>query len=285
MKGSTHSGTFHADDVFSTAFLSLIFEDFEWERNTNMHPNADIIYDKGYGKFDHHQPDNEVRENGIPYASFGKLWREFSNRLTVFNKPTTEWERNYVERTLVQTIDSVDNSGEFDSISTFISFMNPVDIDGIYENADKQFEKCVNFAKTIIVRYLEHAADVYQKVKILENEIENTHNGVLVLSKHIALHEPTSFALLDKYNVNFIVYPSMRGGYNMQQIPISLKDNTGKIRFPAEWCLGHYNYPITFCHTGNWLLAFDAKNFEEAKSISENLAQICYQNAQKEKTY
>lgn len=40
-----------------------------------------IIYDIGYGKFDHHQEDAKVRENGIKYASFGLLFDYYAKDL------------------------------------------------------------------------------------------------------------------------------------------------------------------------------------------------------------
>ena len=73
----THCGTMHADEVFATAFLSFLFdvrlarvkEITDDDRKRDV-----IIYDIGYGKFDHHQEDGRVRENGIKYAAFGLLF-------------------------------------------------------------------------------------------------------------------------------------------------------------------------------------------------------------------
>ena len=77
----THNGTMHADEVFATAFLDLYQKDIKVIRvseieKDKLRPDA-IVYDIGRGKFDHHGPDAEVRENGIKYSSFGLLFREF----------------------------------------------------------------------------------------------------------------------------------------------------------------------------------------------------------------
>ena len=37
-------------------------------------PQDALIYDIGRGKYDHHQEDAELRENGIKYSSFGLLY-------------------------------------------------------------------------------------------------------------------------------------------------------------------------------------------------------------------
>ena len=76
----THSGTMHADEVFATAFLDLYFEDVPLIRRNEVPNNIKddvIIYDIGKGKFDHHQMDARIRENGIKYSSFGLLFEEY----------------------------------------------------------------------------------------------------------------------------------------------------------------------------------------------------------------
>ena len=72
----THGGVFHSDDVFSAALLKIINPDIKIIRGFKVPDNfAGLVFDIGGGAYDHHQMDNEIRENGIPYASFGKLWR------------------------------------------------------------------------------------------------------------------------------------------------------------------------------------------------------------------
>ena len=64
----THSGVFHADDVFATAFLDLYFSNISVIRLDSVPLDIDndvIIYDIGKGKFDHHRKDAIVRENGM----------------------------------------------------------------------------------------------------------------------------------------------------------------------------------------------------------------------------
>lgn len=38
-----------------------------------------IVFDIGRGRYDHHQRDSRVRENGVPYAAFGLLWEELGS--------------------------------------------------------------------------------------------------------------------------------------------------------------------------------------------------------------
>jgi uncharacterized UPF0160 family protein len=67
----------------------------------------DIIFDIGGGKFDHHQIGAEVRDNGIPYAVFGLLWREYSPKLGLH-----PWIAEIMDKEFVSLIDETDNSGQ-----------------------------------------------------------------------------------------------------------------------------------------------------------------------------
>ena len=70
--GFTHAGKFHADDVFATALLQILRPDIKITRGFVVPDDFDgIVYDVGYGMFDHHQEPREYRANGVPYAAFG----------------------------------------------------------------------------------------------------------------------------------------------------------------------------------------------------------------------
>ncbi|MCE9517420.1 MYG1 family protein [Candidatus Nomurabacteria bacterium] len=83
----THNGTFHADDVFATATLSLLLDGnikVIRTRDPKIIASADYVYDVGgeynlyKNLFDHHQKGGAgKRENGIPYAAFGLVWKSY----------------------------------------------------------------------------------------------------------------------------------------------------------------------------------------------------------------
>ena len=82
----THNSTFHADDVFAVATLLIIEPDAEVirTRDENIISSADYvvdvgqIYDKDKKRFDHHQLGGAgKRDDGIEYASFGLVWKEY----------------------------------------------------------------------------------------------------------------------------------------------------------------------------------------------------------------
>ena len=76
----THAGSFHADDVFASVFLSKLF-DIKLYRTNEINEVENIqdkiVYDIGGGEFDHHDKLAKVRLNGIKYSSFGLLFEKF----------------------------------------------------------------------------------------------------------------------------------------------------------------------------------------------------------------
>ena len=81
----THSGTFHADEIFATLILSKILQEITLIRVQEFRDNPKdnvLVYDIGAGKYDHHQlGGNGQRQNGVKYAACGLIWKEFGKQL------------------------------------------------------------------------------------------------------------------------------------------------------------------------------------------------------------
>ena len=79
-KNYVHNGVFHCDDVMCVAIMKSAFPDIEVQR-TNRPPkiygNDVIVADIGFGKYDHHQPNAELRPDGKKYAACGLVFRDF----------------------------------------------------------------------------------------------------------------------------------------------------------------------------------------------------------------
>ena len=163
----THSGTFHADDVFATAFLELYLNDIKIFR-TNMINSEEIdknvlVYDVGRGIFDHHQIGALKRENGITYSSFGLLFKEFGKKyLEKINIKDIDEVFNGIDKDLIEGIDADDN-GQFPKIeaiykvktlSNIIKLFNPSF--NANEDENTQFLKAINFAKSILEEEILH---------------------------------------------------------------------------------------------------------------------------------
>ena len=141
--GFTHAGKFHADDVFATALLQIIRPDIKITRGFVVPDDFDgIVYDIGFGMFDHHQEPREMRANGVPYAAFGLLWRVLGPGLV------GERQARLIDENFIQPLDLNDNTGEQNSLCDAIGFFNPVW--DSKEDQDTCFFKAVAVAKQIL---------------------------------------------------------------------------------------------------------------------------------------
>lgn len=122
-----HDGVFHADDVLCAAMARSLNPDVWIQRTRRLDPmdielngNGVYIADVGGGKYDHHQPDAAVREDGAKYAACGLLYEEWKDAL--FN---TKEGQQYFEDTYVKPIEVTDNGGERNMLSHAIGGLNP----------------------------------------------------------------------------------------------------------------------------------------------------------------
>lgn len=86
---ATHSGKFHADDVWAVAVLDMVYPGSDILRTRDMGKIAaadfavDVggLWDPASGRFDHHQKEFEgARQSGVMYASAGLVWKEYGAR-------------------------------------------------------------------------------------------------------------------------------------------------------------------------------------------------------------
>ena len=115
----THSGKFHADDVFSAALLLYLNPEITIIRGNKVPDDyKGLVFDIGRGQYDHHQKDSRVRENGVPYAAFGLLWEALGAEIL-----GAELAEKFDE-SFVQPLDNNDNTGEKNELATLIGNFN-----------------------------------------------------------------------------------------------------------------------------------------------------------------
>jgi uncharacterized UPF0160 family protein len=189
----THNGKFHADDVMATAILRLLLGDIKVTRtrDENILGRLDFVYDISLGEFDHHQLNKEIRENNIPYAACGLVWREFGSR--VIQKFNSQLEENdiisifdYVDKNLVQGIDATDNGIDIKSeikvtsISDIIQSFNPTWDSN--DSKDEAFEEAAQYATEVIKRIISRQVSVIKARTIVNEAFQNrTINEIMVL--------------------------------------------------------------------------------------------------------
>ena len=257
----THSGKFHADDVFSSALLLYLNPEIRIIRGNKVPEDFDgIVFDIGRGRYDHHQKDSRIRENGIPYAAFGLLWEELGAEIL------GEELAQKFDESFVQPLDNNDNTGEKNELATLIGNFNPTwDAQG---GNDEAFFQAVSVAGMILEnkfeRYLgneradkrvEEILEEHQKA-ILSGEKSKEEARILILPEFVPCQKR-----LSETDIAFVIFPSNRGGYCIQPQKKEYSLNY-KCSFPIEW-LGLENEELAaatglpsagFCHKGGFLM-------------------------------
>lgn len=189
----THSGKFHADDVMATAILNLLigYIKVTRTRDENILRNIDFVYDISLGEFDHHQLNKEIRENDIPYAACGLVWREFGFRvIQKFNPKLDENDIisifDNVDKNLVQGIDAIDNGIDIKSeikvtsISDIIQNFNPT-WDST-SSKDEAFEEATKYATEVIKRIITKQVSVIKARSIVNEAFQSRNiNEIMIL--------------------------------------------------------------------------------------------------------
>lgn len=278
----THSGPFHADDVFGVATLQLIFgvDNIELIRTRDevIIATGDIVldvgavYDPERQRFDHHQVGAPVRDNGIPYAAFGLVWKHYGEKLC-----GSSTIAETIEKTLVLSIDAGDNGFNLYNltelnvgpltISSIVSLFNPTS--GTKEDMDKAFLAATDLARDILEKSINQA-----KVK---DEMRQTAAAVYesATDKQLLVFEvPMSKSILVDYpEVNFMVAPDYPAS-STNWLATAIQKEHGSFelrrRFKEEWG-GLRNEELAkvsgiedavFCHKAGFL--FVAKSKEGA---------------------
>ncbi len=254
-KGITHSGKFHADDVFSTALLKMIYPGFTVKRVPYVPDDVTdcIVYDIGRGAFDHHTDEVKLHENGKPYAAFGLLWDEYGEYVT--KSPNA---KKRLEEKFVSVLDDCDNGGDRDMLSYAVASFNPAwnsDAD-----RDEAFNEAVNTALIILKKLIVRECAVDEADAEVMKAYSNIRDNIVVLERFAPWEK-----ILIQTEAKFVVYPSMRGGYNVQGVPAEEGSREIKVPFPSDWC-GLENEHLEeisgikgmkFCHKSGFLIAVD----------------------------
>ena len=281
----THSGTMHADEVFATAFLHLYKGDLNVYRVSEVDLSKvmdnTLVYDIGRCKFDHHQEDAEVRENGIKYSSIGLLWKKFGKEYLKKNKVDNIDEVfKGIDKELIESLDAIDNgifpeieaNYKVKTLSDVIKLFNPSSFTN--EDESTQFLKAESFAKEIFIETLYNVIGKIKSKEIVNSIIEKNEGPILELEEYLPYEEAILTNEKGK-ELLFVIYPSNRGGYAIKTLPKSIEDKTDRLLLPKEWA-GLSNEELEnvtkvegalFCHTNRFIATASTK--EAIKSLAK----------------
>jgi uncharacterized UPF0160 family protein len=274
----THNGEFHADEVFAIAALTLTLkESYEIirTREDDLVKTADYVidvgrkYDPDKNHFDHHQ-ENSVgnRENGVPYASFGLVWKKFGEKACGSKEVA-----DLVDEVLVQSIDLADcgidmcnmnfeNAPSY-SISNLVMLYRPIPTNGDVD-MDSAFMEALSFAQFTLRRMLSvFKYELSSKDDIKKYYEESEDKRILVLPKEL----PWDLVVTRFYpDILYVVYPEnnqwevkapTKGPYTFEsrkKIPEGWAGKAGK-ELIDETKVNN----AKFCHTGRFFCSASSR--------------------------
>lgn len=122
--GYTHGGQAHMDDMASAGLLKAIFPEIEIKRlgfkEEPVYSDDTIVFDVGFGEFDHHQKDHKRHEDGSSYCALSLLWEKFGLELCSNN----EYMFKKIYKSVIKPIEITDTTGAQNPLSTFFRFKN-----------------------------------------------------------------------------------------------------------------------------------------------------------------
>lgn len=247
MRAATHSGGFHADDVFALAVLRIAHPGLEIvrSRDPEVLAAADFRIDVGgrddpaTGDFDHHQRGGAgERPNGIRYASFGLVWRHYGPQLAAGPDVVAG-----IDERIVQGVDANDTGqtivqslhGDVRplSVSGVIAAFNPVwDEELTTQEADARFEEAVRLAEDIMRRELAGGAAWLRARTLVLEAVERAEDPRIVeLPRNMPWREPLVNAAPD---ARYVVYPKS-DGWGLHAVPEELASFVNRLPLPEEW--------------------------------------------------
>lgn len=267
----THDQGFHADDVFSTALMQIIFGDeakVTRSRDLKIIEAADIVYDVGAiydpekNRFDHHQKEGAgERENGIPYAAFGLVWKKWGPEIC-----GSQDVADIIDHKLVQVVDAHDNG--FITHDKRNEDYTSYSLDGMIKTFhpswkeereyDERFFKAVEFVKPILEREIELAKHKVEAIPIVEKAYQDAEDKRLII---FDMFVPRG-DVLNKYpEPAFVVTPDEKTN-TWKMISVEEERFVNRIDPPLEW-RGLYGEDLQkvsgvpdamFCHKSGFLM-------------------------------
>ena len=309
----THNGIFHADEVVACAIFALLYENMQVEiirsRDISYLENkVDELVDIGGGEYDHHHRAGTggrgKRENGVPYASAGLVWKDFGKDLiyrcscklygnpTDCNIITSVFEE--IDEKIIQEVDKEDNGipTDFHTFS-FVSSFLPVYCSN-FDDYDESFYRVLNCSINILENAIFTCISQFKAKNVISKMITNqgiTNDHILKIPSQtfpwlepIILHNKTSSSCQNWIHVYFVIFPYPAGGWAAQCVPPSLDKKFEQIvPFPKEWAGKTLDDLVTIsgvedatlCHSGCFFVR--AKTEEAIISLC-NKAQAIFNN-------
>jgi uncharacterized UPF0160 family protein len=248
MRVATHDGSFHADEVFAVAALTMLGSVTEIVRTRDRDElaDADVRVDVGFrddpdsGDYDHHQRDfDRQRPNGVRFASFGLVWRRFGPDLCGGDLDVAA----AVDATLVQPVDAGDTGQRLAEL--IVGDVLPMSLNGVVgglnarwdetltrEAERARFDAALELARGILLREIASVASARRAVSVVQGAISAASDPRLV---ELPVNAPWKRALVPTApEALYVIYPK-RQGYGLEAVPRELGSFEVRRALPASW--------------------------------------------------
>lgn len=291
---ATHSGKFHADDVFAVAVLDIVFPGCELIRTRDPERivAADFAVDVGgvwepqAGRFDHHQKGFAgARQSGVVYASAGLVWKEHGARCVAKlaqvhtgHAPAEREAREMayaIDADLVQYLDMSDTGAARNApggygLSAVVSGFNPTWLDdqraGSVAAADelrlRQFRRAMMFMAEVLANQVKYRVGTLLALDQVRQGEKIEGGRLLILSNSALPWVPVVRNEMPK--VLFVIsYSPAEQRYMLHTVPATTDSFEARMDLPASWAglQGEELAAVTgvpdavFCHNGRFIAA------------------------------
>lgn len=249
----THNGTFHADDLFATAALSILNNGnikIIRTRDPEIIKKGDYIYDVGgennpeKNKFDHHQKGGAgMRENGIPYSSFGLIWKKYGEEICGSKEVA-----DLIEERIVLPIDANDNG--VDISKPIFEGVHSYSVNSIFlsesptwkednSKIDEIFKRQAKKITTLLKREIKVSKDDIDGKKIIVEAYEKSKDRKIIAVDFDLPRYLMQETLCRFDEPIYFVYPSIRGGkvigWKTEALRKYIDTMESRKLFPESW--------------------------------------------------
>jgi uncharacterized UPF0160 family protein len=278
----THSGGFHSDDVFAVAAFQLLLGNENMQvirtRDEGVIASGDYVvdvggvYDHETRRYDHHQVNAPVRENKIPYAGFGLVWKHYGEEICGSKEVADK-----IEEKLCVAVDASDSAiniwepGKFD--------LRPTEWDDILqswraeptldEDPDYQFMLAVDVAREYLKRRIQRGrVKIHQKKKAQEiyESTPAADRRIIISDEYVPRSEFIQYP-----EVQMVVFPresDVKKGWVAVAVQKNEHDYETRVRFPESWA-GQKDAALAeisglvdaaFCHKDRYMFIAGSKD-------------------------
>ena len=246
---ATHSGTFHADDVFAFVILRAAHGgnvQLIRTRDQDKLNQAAIVFDVGgtydpaQARYDHHMRDRPLRPTGQSYSSAGLIWRDYGEaaigHLLPQSAPACRQRlRDRVDAGLMLDVDRMDtgemtpHAGHF---SLLLEAFNPSFVEPD-QDENQAFAQAAELAHQVLVRACAQAqANLLAQDNVAQAATQSEDPRIIVMDQRVPWEDAVFDLGLDQ--ALYVIRPA-KDAWTCSAVPPERGSFAQRLPLPASW--------------------------------------------------